>query len=354
MSQASIESRKDDHLQHALAQQQQLSPNSFDDLRFVHQSLVKGNLQSVDLTTEWAGNRHDLPFYINAMTGGSQKAKRYNQQLAEVAAETGLTMAVGSLSAALKNPALNDSFTVIRQANPKGFVLANLGAHHSLDNAQRAVELIQADALQIHLNSAQELVMPEGDRDFTSWLANIERLVTQLDLPVIVKEVGFGMSRETIEILQSIGVQTIDLGGRGGTNFVKIEDQRNQAFDFSALNNWGQTTVESLLESLAYQNQMSFLASGGIRHFLDIVKALALGAKACGIAGKFLHSVDQFGVSSTIQLINDWETAIKRSLLLLNCQSIDDLKHYPILVMGESAQWAHLRQIDLQSLANRR
>ncbi|MGX7108698.1 type 2 isopentenyl-diphosphate Delta-isomerase [Facklamia miroungae] len=346
--------RKDDHVRYALDQHQTKKRNSFDDIRFVHQSIGRLRQDQIDLSTHWAGQKHDHPFYINAMTGGSPQTKLYNQQLAQVAAETGLAMAVGSISAALKNPQVADSFTIIRKENPHGFVLANLGPHHDLTNAEKAVDLIQANALQIHLNTAQEVVMPEGDRDFSTWKENIQKIVDHLSVPVIVKEVGFGMSRETIQELLDLGVQTIDLGGRGGTNFVQIENHRNDQFDFSSLTNWGQTSVESLLESLPFQDQVEILASGGIRDFLDVVKALALGARSCGIAGKFLHSVDQLGVEETIQWVEDWTIALKRTLLLLSCQSVDDLGKSDLLISGESYHWARLRQIDLQHLANRR
>ncbi|MGF3115156.1 type 2 isopentenyl-diphosphate Delta-isomerase [Facklamia sp. P12945] len=345
--------RKDDHLRYALDQQKTRKNNSFDDVRFVHHSLGRLHIHQIDLSTQWAGKKHSLPFYINAMTGGSPKTKSYNQHLAQVAASTGLTMAVGSISAALKDPQVADSFTIIRQMNPQGFILANLGAHHDLENAKRAVDLVQADALQIHLNTAQEVVMPEGDRDFSNWKENIQKIVDDLGLPVIVKEVGFGMSQETLQELKELGVQTVDLGGRGGTNFVQIENQRNDQLDFSSLTNWGQTSVEALLESLNFQDQINILASGGIRDFLDIVKALALGAKSCGIAGKFLHSVDQLGVDATVDWVGDWASALKRTLLLLSCQSIEDLRKTDLILSGESYHWATARQLDVNALAQR-
>ena len=178
--------RKDDHVNLALDQQAAMKHSAFDEVRFVHHSFSDLSMTQVDLSTDWAGQTFELPFYINGMTGGSSYTKQFNQKLAEVARETGLAMASGSVSAALKDPTVADSFTVIREVNPKGFVMANLGAHHSLENAKRAVDLLQADALQIHLNVPQEVVMPEGDRDYRSWPDNIADIVNGLGLPVIV------------------------------------------------------------------------------------------------------------------------------------------------------------------------
>lgn len=341
--------RKNDHVKFALAQQEQVSGSSFADIRFVHHSLNSVNFEQIDLTTQWAGHTHQLPFYINGMTGGSRFTKQFNTQLARVAAETGLAMASGSVSAALKDPSVADTFTTIRQENPKGFVLANLGAHHGVDNAKRAVDLLQANALQIHLNIPQEVVMPEGDRDFSSWSRNIEAIVAQVGVPVIIKEVGFGMSQETIAHLIKLGVQTIDVSGRGGTNFIQIENQRRDQLDFSDLSLWGQTTPESLLEAQAYLDQVEILASGGIRNYLDILKALALGARATGLSGHFLKSVQKDGVQATIMMVEQWRDSLKHLMLLLGCQNLAQVRQVQVILGPSLNQWAQARQLDLKN-----
>ncbi|UPQ86060.1 type 2 isopentenyl-diphosphate Delta-isomerase [Ignavigranum ruoffiae] len=341
--------RKNDHVKYALAQQGQLRDSSFEEIRFVHHSFNQVDFPSIDLSTEWAQHQHALPFYINGMTGGSQFTKQFNRKLAQVAATTGLAMASGSVSAALKDPSVANSFTVIRQENPQGFVLANIGAHHGVDNAKRAVDLLAANALQIHLNIPQEVVMPEGDRDFTTWSANIEKIVDQVGVPVIVKEVGFGMSKETIEHIIDLGVQTVDISGRGGTNFIKIENERRDQLDFSALASWGQTTVESLLEAQPYLQQVEVLASGGIRHYLDILKALALGARATGLSGHFLKSVQDQGVQATIAMVDQWQDSLKHMLLLLGCQNLDQVRQLQLVLSPALHHWAQVRQLDLKA-----
>ena len=158
--------RKDEHVDLAMEQHAVQSQSDFQKIRFVHHSLSQIKTADVSLETNLLGYETAVPFYINGMTGGSEKTKHINGQLAEVAQACGLVMGSGYISAALKDPSLIDSFTIIREKNPKGIVLANLGAQHSLENAKRAVDILDANVLQIHLNTAQELVMPEGDRDF--------------------------------------------------------------------------------------------------------------------------------------------------------------------------------------------
>ena len=228
--------RKDDHILHALSQYHVQSSDEFLQTQFVRQSFSGIALDNVSLQTNVGEWQLQAPFFINAMTGGSRKAEQVNKDLAIVARETGLAMATGSVSVALKDKQAEKSFSIIRQMNPKGIVFANLGAHHSVENAKKAVELLLADAIQIHVNTAQELIMPEGERDFTGWLKNIEEMVRVLNVPVIVKEVGFGMARETIEMLFNIGVRMIDISGKGGTNFVQIENQRRLDLSYGIFN----------------------------------------------------------------------------------------------------------------------
>lgn len=345
--------RKDDHVKYALKQQQQVKNSPFEEIRFVHHSFSPMSIDEIKLNTTWAKKQHSYPFYINGMTGGSANTLVINQQLAIVARETGLAMASGSVSGALSDANVKNSYTIIRKENPDGFVMANLGAHHPIENAKRAVDLLQADALQIHLNVPQEIVMPEGDRDFTNWSKNIETIVRELSVPLIVKEVGFGMSSQTIQHLINLGVQTIDISGRGGTNFITIENERRDRLDFSTIQQWGQTTPESLLESLAFQSRAEILASGGISDFMDIIKSLALGARAVGLSGKFLNMIITEGIESTIERIEQWKEAIRHVMLLLNASTIDDLQKTDLILSEELRSWAIARSIDWKTLAHR-
>ncbi len=173
-------------------------------------------------------------------------------------------MAVGSQSVALKEPALVPTFSVVRKRNPNGMVIANIGAGHSVDDAQKVVNMIsEVDALQVHVNVAQEIIMPEGDREFY-WLDQLAAIVAKLDVPVIVKEVGFKMTAKTVQKLMSIGVKYVDLSGRGGMSFAKIENFRRPEKEMTYMADWGLTTPESLLEMRKLSSR-PVIASGGIK-----------------------------------------------------------------------------------------
>ncbi|PNP86682.1 type 2 isopentenyl-diphosphate Delta-isomerase [Gardnerella vaginalis] len=342
-----IEQRKDDHIKLACEQYNAHADAGFEHVRFIPNALPQLALSDVDTSvsvfdesTKW-----DTPLYINAMTGGSKKGENINESLARVAAKTGLAMASGSLSAALKNPRLAETFSVIRRFNPQGFVMANVSAGASAEQAIKAVEILQANALQIHLNAAQELVMSEGDRDFSAWLNNIETIVSALDsmkVPVVVKETGCGMGARDVLRLQNVGVRAVDVGGRGGTNFVAIENaRRGRESGYEFLDSWGLTTVESLLDIAQCDEilceprdssdscnsaRMQVFASGGVRTPLDVVRSLRLGASAAGVAGEFLHTLINEGEDALVEQIESWKAQIRVIMALLGCKNIEDLR----------------------------
>ncbi|OJG45648.1 isopentenyl-diphosphate delta-isomerase, type 2 [Enterococcus hermanniensis] len=322
-------------------------------MRLIHSSLVKTTAESIDLSTEILGLKLSVPFYINAMTGGSEKTKKINHDLAIIARETDLMMATGSVSAALKDPSVTDSYTIIREVNPNGLLLANMGAGRTSEDAQKIVELLQADGLQIHLNVPQELVMPEGDNDFYDWPKNIQESIERLNVPVIVKEVGFGMTKETIQQLQNYGAKAIDVSGRGGTSFSQIENARRKKRELSYLDDWGQSTVISLLEAQTIA-PLTILASGGIRDAYDIFKALCLGAKAVGISATILDSLMSDGIDATIELIENWKLQLKRLYLMTDKATTDELIKNPLILSGSPKEWCQARGIDYHQLANRK
>lgn len=345
--------RKDQHVELAQSQYNKISDSDFQKVRFVHHSFPEISTQDVSLETTLLGHQMELPFYINGMTGGSKKTKMINEKLALVAKECGLAMASGSLSAAIKNPDLEDSFKIIRKVNPNGFVMANIGAHHSWENAKRAVDILDANGLQIHINAPQELVMPEGDRDFSMWLSQIEKMVQNVGVPVLVKEVGFGMSRETIEQLIQVGVTSVDVSGKGGTDFAAIENARRTTFSYDDLENWGQSTVVSLLEASELSNQVHVLASGGIKTPFDIIKALSLGAEAVGLSGQFLHMVVEDGPEKTIETIDAWKEKMISIMTLLGKKNIFELKETDLIFQRDIIDWCEMRGIDYRTFAIR-
>ena len=255
-------SRKDEHLELAMRLHGQDRAGAFDDVSFIHHSLPGVSAEQVDIGTTVLGSRWEAPFYINAMTGGTQATAAINADLAEAAAEAGVAIACGSQHVALHDPERADGFHVIRRRAPGAFVLANVGPTVSPQEAARAVEMLEADALQIHLNAAQELVMPEGDRDFSGWEEAVATIVAAVPVPVVVKEVGFGLSRRSIESLARTGVAAVDVAGAGGTDFIAIENERRPQRDLSYMVGWGQPTALCLLESVAVDDPVGPAGTG--------------------------------------------------------------------------------------------
>ncbi len=338
--------RKDEHVQLALDQYDDVRLSDFDNMKFIYNGLTSTNPADIDISTTFANLSMETPFYINAMTGGSAKTKEINKDLAEIAKATKIAIASGSLSAALKDKTISDSFSIMREVNQEGLIFANIGAEYNLEKAQEAVEILNADALQIHINLTQELIMPEGDRKFDFWIDNIAEIVSNISVPVIVKEVGFGMSRETVAKLKSVGVKNIDISGSGGTNFASIENNRRLKKDYYYLEDFGLSTVNSLLDNQEYIEDLNILASGGVRNALDIVKSLSLGAKAVGISGFILNSLMTDGKEETIELINNLKDEIRVIMSILDSKNISELKYTNIIFMNNVKEFMENRNIE--------
>jgi isopentenyl-diphosphate delta-isomerase len=327
-------SRKDDHVRLALQQHEQEPNNAFDDVRFIHHALCGVSLDQIDTSTTVCGSHWQLPFYINAMTGGSQRSGGINAALARAAQATGIAIASGSQHAALRDPALAATFTAIR-AQSQGFVFANVGPTVTPQQAVRAVAMLGANALQIHVNIAQEIVMPEGNRDFSDWPQRIREIIAASPVPVVVKEVGFGMSRRSVEQLAALGARTVDVSGRGGTDFAAIENSRRAAHEYGYLDGWGQSTVLCLLDCLGFGapiGSVDILASGGVRNPLDVIKALALGAEAVGVSGHFLRVLQDRGESGLVDEINAWAEQLRSLMGLLGAKTVDELQRTDLLL----------------------
>lgn len=338
------EQRKDEHMSLALNQRHTVQ-SDFDRVQFVHHSIPSINVEDVQLKSSFPDLEVPNLIYINAMTGGSKWTGKLNEKLAYVAKETNSAMAVGSMHAAIKNPEVSDTFKVTRQVNPEGQIWANVGADVEVDQARQAIDLIEANALQIHVNAPQELIMPEGNRQFDHWLSNIQTIVETVDVPVIVKEVGFGMSYETIELLKQCGVNYVDVSGKGGTNFAMIENARRPAHEMDYLYEWGQSTAVSLLEARNLYNQVHILASGGIRNPLDAIKAFRLGAEAVGMSRNVLLKVQNDGVEAAIKYLEDFKMQMKKIMTMLNATSIRDLRQSSIVLDRELKNWMEQRQL---------
>lgn len=327
--------RKDDHIKFSL--QYESDYNSFDDVQLEHSSLPKYNLEEIDLSTTFAGHNFKFPFFINAMTGGSETGKNINQKLAKIANECEILLVTGSYSAALKKPD-NNSFKVVRENNKNLLLATNIGIDKDFESGQIAINELNPLFLQIHVNLMQELIMPEGSRNFNEWESNLRSFVKNIKVPLILKEVGFGMDNKTIEKAIKLGIKTVDISGRGGTNFAYIENMRRKNH-FEYLNDWGKTTVQALLDAKKFEEKVEIIASGGVRHPLDIIKCLVLGAKGVGISGTILKFLTKYSTEEIIEILNSWKNECKMIMCALNVKNVDELKNIKYYLYGKTMEF---------------
>lgn len=296
---APIDQRKADHIKINLEQDVRSALSSgLEKYRFTHEALPELDLQRIDTTLSLFGKKINSPILISSMTGGTDAAKTINMRLAEAAQECGVAMGVGSQRAAIEHPEQAESFQV-RKVAPDILLFANLGAvqlnyGYGIDQCRKAVEMIEADALILHLNPLQEAVQDAGDTNFSGLASKIEKICKKLEVPVIAKEVGWGISERTAKLLADCGVSAIDVAGAGGTSWSQVEMHRAPD-EFTrqlagTFVGWGIPTAESILNVRKAAPDMTIFASGGIKDGLDIAKSIALGATLGGMAGQFLKA----------------------------------------------------------------
>lgn len=343
---SSRSNRKTDHIIYSLVLEKEKSKNYFDDITIIHNCLPEINLDDIDMSTSLCNLHLKTPIIINAMTGGSVEAEKINQNLAKIAKEENLAIAVGSQKIALREPKYEKSFKIVRKVNPHGLVFANLGAESSVEDAQKAIDMLDADAIQIHLNVPQEIAMPEGRRKFKGMLENIESILKNINVPVIVKEVGFGIAKEEAKKLVDIGVKIVDISGKGGTNFLAIENKRNKENPLYNLENWGIPTPASLLEVVkTVGEQINIIASGGLRTGLDAAKSLALGAKATGFSGSILYILLTQGYQGLKKYIQKIKQEISSVMLMTGAKNLKELRQRPVIISGDTRDWIETRKI---------
>lgn len=316
-----------------------------EDVHLLNCSLPELNIEEINLSVSIWGKKLQFPLVVNALTGGSKEAQSINRDLAIICQKYGLAMAVGSQTIALEDPGWKDSFTIVRDYNPDGIVIANISGTAESEDARAAVDMIAADALQLHFNVPQELAMPEGDRCFKGILDKVARVVEICPVPVIAKEVGFGFSRESVQQLYQAGVRIFDTGGQGGTNFIAIEDKRGGMFG-GELDSWGIPTAVSLTEIATCGLPVSIIASGGIRSAADAAKAFALGADMVGIAGPLLRILIEDGIEELDRWVNDFLYRLKAVFLMSGARDLPAIKAKPLIILGQTAEWIRTRGID--------
>lgn len=307
------------------------------DVFLYHNSLPEINFADIDTKSIFLGKNIDYPIIINAMTGGSEFTQEINRELSLLAREFNIPMAVGSQTIALcEEEGCRESFRIVREnITDDGIVIANLSGQASLEDAKVALDIVKGDAIQLHLNPAQEMVMVEGDRDFSGILNNIQNIVKGIDKPVIVKEVGFGISKEVATKLYDVGVRYIDISGFGGTNFIEIENIRHNTMDFSEFYSWGIPTALSLIKCRELPKDLNLIASGGIRESTDIIKALVIGGNIVGISGELLSYLLHGGYDNAKNYLENLIYKMKITMLLLGKKNIEELKDVKYSITGE-------------------
>ncbi|WP_156300436.1 type 2 isopentenyl-diphosphate Delta-isomerase [Streptobacillus canis] len=306
-------SRKDDHLKFALKDFK--DNNSLDMYKLEYISIPSFGLEEIDTSTNIGNVDFEFPFFINAITGGSEKGDKINKDLEYVAKKTGIFLFPGSYSPFLKNKENN---------YPKNRGV-NLGLDKPVESHLTAVTKTNAKLLQVHVNMIQEMLMPEGDRNFENWESNLKDILANISIPVILKETGFGMGRETFIKAKELGIKILDISGKGGTDFARIENSRRKVSK-KYYEEVGYTTAESLEIAKEFKDDFEILASGGIRNPLDVVKALALGANAVGVSRAFLEVLEMEGKNSLIETINVWKKDVKNLMLLTGSRNIQELR----------------------------
>jgi isopentenyl-diphosphate delta-isomerase len=326
--------RKSDHLRINLEEDVQSGlTTGLERYYFIHRALPELDLKDVDPRVTFLGKHLSAPILISSMTGGTSEASKINQLLAQAAQETGIAMGVGSQRIALEHPELADTFQV-RHAAPDILLFANIGAiqlnyGYGIEECKRAVDMIKADALILHFNAIQEAIQSEGETRFSKLVDKVEAVCRALEVPVIAKEVGWGFSKQDVNLLAQAGVKAIDVAGAGGTSWSQVEmyrakddTQRNLAAAFS---DWGIPTAEAILNVLQAAPGLEIIASGGLRTGIDTAKCIALGASLGGIAGPFLKAATQ-SMDETIKLINLFKKEISICLFATGSATLDQLR----------------------------
>jgi len=328
-----IELRKSDHIRINLEEDVRSGlTTGLERYRFIHRALPELDLEKVDLSQELFGRRLKAPVLISSMTGGTEQAAAINRTLAQAAQQSGIAMGVGSQRAAIEQADLAASFQV-RAYAPDILLLANLGAvqlnyGYGVETCQRAVDMIEADGLILHLNALQEAVQPEGDTHFFGLARKIEQVCRALSVPVIAKEVGWGFSEADVRLLKEAGVAAIDVAGAGGTSWSQVEMHRakdeSQKRLAAAFVDWGIPTSQAILNVRRVSPELKVIASGGLRSGVDIAKCIALGARLGGMAGPFLKAAAR-SLEETVQMIGELRREIQVCMFAAGAGDLEQL-----------------------------
>jgi len=317
----------------------------FEKYRFIHQALPEINFDQVDTGIDLFGRHLQTPIFISCMTGGTPEAERINATLAAVAQDLGMALGLGSGRVLLERPEALPSFNV-RGYAPDTLIFANIGAVQlnrgvGVEDCRRLVDMVHADALVLHLNALQEALQQEGDTCFEGLLQHIAHLCRTIDVPVIAKEVGWGIAPDMVLLLLEAGVAAVDVAGAGGTSWSEVERHRMgekvRQQVARAFADWGIPTSEAILEARRSAPGACIFASGGVRSGMDVAKALALGADMVGIAGPFLRAANR-GRDETVELAEELTAVLKTVMFCIGAPDLAQLRQTPRLISTEGAR----------------
>lgn len=325
--------RKDQHIENYLKTRAR-GTTLLDCVYIEHNALSDVSIKQIDTSVEFMGQKIAMPLMVDAITGGGDSSASINEDLSSICQEINIPMAVGSESIALTDESSRESFELVKQKEDL-FRIGNLGFERNYDDFIFARDLIDAKAMQVHLNIAQELVMKEGDNDFHSSIDIIGELVEKFPYPIIVKETGSGISKEVAQKLLEKNVQYIDVAGKGGTNFIEIEDLRDFEMDYSDLYNWGIPTAKSIIDVRSASDDVFIIASGGIKTAMDVVKSIIIGADMAAMTGEVLNYLLRGGYQACEDFLKEVNHKIKIIMALLGVRNIEELKKVDYKLIGE-------------------
>lgn len=335
-----ISKRKKEHLELSLNADVSFKTktNGFDHYEFIHNAATEVELDKISFETNFFKKAVNYPFIISCMTGGTEEAENINAQLAITAEELKIPIGVGSQRQSLENNEHNSTYKIIRKNAPTVPVLGNLGAAElvklkSSEPIKKLIDLIEADAFVIHLNPLQELLQPEGNPHFKGLLKSIRKIVKEIKIPIIVKEIGAGISGSVAKYLLETGVKGIDVAGAGGTSWSAIEMLRNKSVPNDYFWDWGLPTSFCLRENSKLKKKFKFvlIGSGGINSSVDAAKAFAIGADYVASARTVLIELNAKGVDGVVKLITDWFSTIKSIMFLTGSDSIKQFQKNKII-----------------------
>jgi isopentenyl-diphosphate delta-isomerase len=361
---SSIEKRKLRHIRVSLEEEVETDISTgFKDIHLIHRALPEIDLDEVSLDTTLLGKKIAAPLVMSAITGGTEEAKKINAVLAEVAEKKQIGISVGSQRIAVAQPETVPTFSVVREKAPTTFVMGNVGAPQlslgwGVEEAQKCVDMIEADALALHMNPLQEAVQVDGDTDYRGIYSKVNELSQQISVPLIMKETGAGIAWEDAVKMQEAGASALEISGVGGTSWSAVEyhiakevGKKDMEYLGQALWNWGVPTAISVVET-SNKTTLEIIASGGLRTGAEVVKSIALGANAGGMAKPFLEKAVK-GKDALVEHVDHIVGEIKVVMFLVGAKNLSELNKVPVVILGRTAEWLTRRGFNVDEYVDR-